>query len=110
MYKKKLKTLRGWVRVRPSPKIEIPDNADLPDLWFVEDVDVTDNHIRLAYPSTGHSKNIGLDHLIEYRTDSFVHMGRESKGILIFKTQIIVTGNRVILEPLSRPPLTPKIP
>ncbi len=107
MNKKKLKTLRGWVRVHPAPKIEICSNVDLPDLWFVEDV--TDNHIRLSYPSTGHSKDIGLDHFIEYRTDSFVHMGRVSKGILIFKTQIIVIGNRVILEPLSRPPISPKI-
>ncbi|MDP2682653.1 MAG: hypothetical protein Q8P28_07595 [Deltaproteobacteria bacterium] len=107
MNKKKLKTLRGWVRVHPAPKIEIRANVALPDLWFVEDV--TDNHIRLSYPSTGHSKDIGLDHFIEYRTDSFVHMGIVSKGILIFKTQIIIIGNRVILEPLSRPPISPKI-
>jgi hypothetical protein len=106
MNKKKLKELRGWVRVHPSPKIQIRGNVDVPDLWFVEDI--ADNYIRLSYPSTGHVKDIGLDHLIEYRTDSFVHMGREGKGILIFKTQIIVTGNRVILEPLTRPPISPK--
>jgi len=103
MNKKKLKTLRGWVRIHPAPRIEIPANVDLPELWFVEDV--TDNHIRLSYPSTGHSKNTGLDHFIEYRTDSFVHKGRVSKGILIFKTQIIVIGNSVILEPLIRAPI-----
>ena len=76
MNKKKLKTLRGWVRIRPVPKVEIPGNVDLPDLWFVEDV--TDNHIRLSYPSTGHVKDIGLDHLIEYRTE-FFYTHRESK-------------------------------
>lgn len=102
MHKKRIKTLRGWVRVHPVPKIEIPSNVELPDLWFVEDV--TDNHIRLSYPPTGHSKDIGLDHCLEYRTDSFMHMGIVSKGILIFKTQIIVIGNSVKLEPLSRPP------
>lgn len=107
MRKKKLKTLRGWVRVYPAPEIRIPANSDLPDLWFVEDV--TDSHIKLSYPSTGHSKNIGLDHFIEYRTDSFIHMGRESKGILIFKTRIIVFGNNVILDPLSRSPISSKI-
>ena len=92
------------MRVHPAPKIEIRGNVDLPDLWFVEDV--TDNHIKLSYPSTGHSKDIGLDHFIEYRTDSFVHMGRMSKGILILKTQITVIGNSVTLEPLSRPPIS----
>ena len=95
------------MRVHPAPKIEIRGNVNLPDLWFVEDV--TDNHIKLSYPSTGHSIDIGLDHFIEYRSDSFVHMGIVSKGILIFKTQIIVIGNRVILKPLSRPPISPKI-
>ncbi len=100
MDKKKLKTLRVWVRIHPVLKFS--SNVDVPDIWFVEEV--TDDHIRLSYPSTGHVKDIGLDHFIKYRTDSFVHMGRESKGILIFKIQIIVTGNRVILEPLTRPP------
>ncbi|MEC4684981.1 MAG: hypothetical protein VST71_04510 [Nitrospirota bacterium] len=104
MNKKKLKTLNGWVRINPIPKFS--SNVDVPDLWFVDKV--TDDHIRLSYPTTGHTKDIGLDHFTEYRTDSFVDKGRESNGILMLKTQIIVTGKSVILEPLTRPPISPK--
>jgi len=106
MNKKKLRKLKGWVRVHPKPKMFIKSNVDEQSLWFVEEV--TDAHIRLSYPTTGHVKDIGLDHFIEYRTDSFVHMGRAIKGILIFKSQITVRENRVILEPLIKPPFIPK--
>jgi hypothetical protein len=104
MNKKKIKQLRGWVRIYPSPKIEVRGNSRHPDFWFADEY-VSAAHIRLSYSATGHSKDIGLDHIVEYRTDSFVNMGQTSKGIIILKTQIVVRGQSVLLEPLRRPPL-----
>jgi len=101
MNQKDLKALRGWVRIQPSPKVETRGNIGSPDIWFVEEV--TEKYVRLSYPSTGHSKNIGLNHFIGYRITSFIEAGRELKGILILKAQLKVTENEVIIEPLSSP-------
>lgn len=97
MNKKMLqKTKFKRVRIQPYPyKRTLSGNKIVKEPWFVEDV--TDNFIEISLQSTGHRKEIGLDHVKEFMTDS--QYG--SEGILILKSQLIINGNTVYIEPIN---------
>lgn len=83
------------VRIRPIPyKLSEAGRKDLDEPWFVENV--TDNFIEISYSATGHSKKIGKDHVKEFMTDP--QFG--SYGILMLKSQIIIHGITVSIEPI----------
>ncbi len=99
MNKKMLQKIRyKKVRLFPSPyKRTLNRLSIINELWFVEDI--SNDYIELSYDSpNGWSKKIGLDHIIEFMTDS--QYG--SQGILILKSQLIIDGKYVCIEPLMR--------
>lgn len=70
MNKKMLqKTKFKRVRIQPYPyKRTLSGDKKVKEPWFVEDV--RDNFIEISLQSTGHRKEIGLDHVKEFMTDS----------------------------------------
>ena len=91
-----LQRLKGKkVRIRPVPyKHTSIDKISLNEFWVVENA--TDDFLEISYPATGHSKRIGKDHVKEFMTDT--QFG--SDGILVLKSQIIIDGRAVHIEPI----------
>lgn len=96
MNKKMLQKIIGKkVRIRPAPYERVFSGLKrVSELWFVENV--TDDSFEISNSATGHSKQIGLDHVKEFMTDP--QFG--SCGILILKSQIIIAGYAVHIEPI----------
>lgn len=96
--KKMLKREEGkHVRIWPVPlRSTATGYKKMSYFWFVEKV--KREAVEISCPSTGHVKDIGLDH-VNYMTDS--KFG--SEGILQLDIQIIIHGFSVDFEPITPP-------
>lgn len=89
------KILGKKVRIRPAPYERALNGLKrVSELWFVENV--TENSLEISNQATGHSKQIGFDHVKEFMTDPQF----ESYGILILKSQVIIDDKTVYIEPV----------
>lgn len=97
MNKKMLQKIIGKkVRIRPTPyELTMSGLKIINEPWFVEK-GTTEDSIEISNSVTGHSKQMGFDHVKEFMTDP--QFG--SYGILILKSQIIIDGNTVLIEPI----------
>jgi hypothetical protein len=86
------------VKVRPIARRIEPNGKELPvrdDWWQIEEA--SKDNIKLGNPVTYHSFMLGTDHIYEYLTD---YTGG-SDGFLLLKSQIILKGTSVHVEPLQ---------
>ncbi len=84
------------VRVRPIARRIEPNGNELPaidDRWQIEST--SKEKLKLVNPRTGHFVMLGADHIREYMTD----YDGGSDGFLILKSQIILKGASVHVEP-----------
>src|SRR6266404_1500881 len=85
------------VRVRPIARRIEPTGQELPpidDRWQIEST--SKEKVKLVNPRTSHIVTIGADHICEYITD----YDGGSDGFLVLKSQIILKGTSVHVEPL----------
>lgn len=85
------------VRIRPIARRIEPAGNELPpidDWWQIESS--SKEILRLSNPRTGHVLNLGVDHIKEYMTDP----EERSDGFMVLKSQIILKGTGVYVEPL----------
>ena len=85
------------VRVRPIARRIEPSGQELPsidDWWQIEST--SKEKLKLVNPRTSHSVTLGADHIREYMTD----YAGGSDGFLVLKSQIILKGASVYVEPL----------
>jgi hypothetical protein len=85
------------VRIRPiARRIEQTGHelSPIDDWWQIESS--SDEKLRLVNPRTSHFITLGVDHIKEYRTD----LDGGSDGFLVLKSQVILKGTGVCVEPL----------
>jgi hypothetical protein len=85
------------VRVRPIARRIEPSGQELPpldDRWLIEST--SKEKLKLVNPRTNHVVTLGADHIREYMTD----YSGGSDGFLVLKSQIILKGTSVHVEPL----------
>jgi hypothetical protein len=85
------------VRIRPIARRIEPSGRELPpidDQWLIENT--SKEKVTLVNPRTNHILTVGADHIKEYMTD---HEGG-SDGFLVLKSQVILKGTSVHVEPL----------
>ena len=85
------------IRLRPIARRIEPTGHELPpidDWWQIESS--SREEIRLVNPRTSHIVTLGVDHIKEYMTDT----GGGSDGFLVLKSQVILKGSGVCVEPL----------
>lgn len=85
------------VCIRPKARRVDPILGELPPLedhWVV--ISATQKEMQLENPRSGHRLCIGTDHIREFRTDP-----NGSDGLLILKSQVILRGNGIDVEPLT---------
>jgi len=100
MNREKLSKMMGKrVRLRPIPRRIDQDGTELPpvdDTWFVDEASRTALTLENQRTVPPHVLRLGTDHVREYQTD----LGR-TDGVLVLKSQVIMTRSRVIVEPLA---------
>ena len=77
-------------RIEPSGR----ELSPIDDWWLLEEA--SKDKIKLLNPRTYHSLLLGTDHIKEYMTDQ----EGGSDGFLILKSQIVLKGSGVHVEPL----------
>ena len=85
------------VKIRPIARRIEPSGRELPpidDWWQIEKS--SRESLKLVNPRTNHFVTLGADHIKEYMTD----YGGGSDGFLVLKSQIILKGLSVHVEPL----------
>jgi hypothetical protein len=85
------------IKVRPVARRFELTGAELPpidDIWIIQST--SKDEITLANPRTGHSFPLGMDQIREYLTDRV----DRSDAFLVLKSQIILKGRGVSVEPL----------
>jgi hypothetical protein len=96
MNKNMLKKMTGIkIRIYPVP-LEKTGNGrkQRDDLWSV--ANASNDLIELSNLSTGHSKQIGMDQVKEYRAVPL----SGSKGLLLLRSQLTIDGKKVLVEPI----------
>jgi hypothetical protein len=86
------------VRIRPIARRIEGTGRELPpidDVWHI--AESSREKFKLVNPRTDHFVVLGADHIREYMTD----YGGGSDGFLVLKSQIILKGASVHVEPLS---------
>ena len=85
------------VRIRPLARRIEPNGVEvspIDDWWHIENASKAS--LRLINPRTSHILHLGLDHIKEYMTDST----GGSDGFLVLKSQVILKGTAIYVEPL----------
>jgi len=62
------------------------------EAWLI--TDFAENELKLSHPSTGYFFSLPTDHIREYRSNP------SGPGFLILKSQVIIDGRNISLEPL----------
>lgn len=85
------------VRIRPMARRIEPTGQELTpmdDWWQIENT--SKEKLKLVNPRSSHFVILGADHIREFRTD----YDGGSDGFLVLKSQIILKGASVYVEPL----------
>jgi hypothetical protein len=98
MNREKVSTMRyKKVRIRPIARRIESTGQELPpidDWWQI--ADSSREKFKLVNPRTNHFVTLGADHIKEYMTD----YAGGSDGFLVLKSQIILKGASLFVEPL----------